>query len=78
MTGSFLFYGRAIENTILPTLNEIASAQSAPTQLTQNKEQQLMDYLNTYLDAYVRYYASDMVLHVDSNAAYLVAPEMTS
>ena len=39
---------------------------------TKEKTQQLMDYLNTYPGAYIRYYASNMVLHVDSDAAYLV------
>ena len=77
-TGSFLFYGRAIDNTILPALNEIASVQSQPTEQTKAKSQQLMDYLNTYPEAYIRYYASDMVLHVDSDAAYLVAPKARS
>ena len=76
--GSFLFYGRAIDNTILPALNEIASAQSQPTELTRAKAQQLMDYLNTYPEAYIRYHASDMVMHVDSDAAYLVAPKAKS
>ena len=37
-----------------------------------------MDYMHTYSDAYIRYYASDMVLHVDSDAAYLVAPKARS
>ena len=60
-TGSFLFYGQAIDNTILPALNEIARKQSQPTEQTREKSQQLMDYLNTYPDAYIRFYASDMV-----------------
>ena len=34
--------------------------------------------MNTYPDAYIQYYASDMVLHVDSDAAYLVAPKVKS
>ena len=37
-----------------------------------------MDYLNTHPDAYIRYHASNMVLHVDSDAAYLVAPNARS
>ena len=37
-----------------------------------------MDYLNTYPDAYIRYHASDMVLYVNSDAAYLVAPKARS
>ena len=78
VTGSYLYYGRAIDHTILPALNAIASAQAQPTQKTKLAAQQLMDYLATYPHAYVRYYASDMVLHVDSDAAYLVAPKARS
>ena len=78
IAGSFLFYGRAIDSTIIPALNEIASAQSKPTQQTRAKAQQLMDYLNTHPHAYLRYHASDMVLHVDSDAAYLVASKARS
>ena len=37
-----------------------------------------MEYLHTYTDAYVQYHASGMVLHVDSDAAYLVAPKARS
>ena len=73
VTGSFLFYGRAIDYTTLPALNEIASAQAKPRETTKKKAQQLMDYLHTYPNAYLRFHASDMVLHVESDAAYLVA-----
>ena len=78
ITGSFLYYGRALDNTILPALNEIASMQAHPTEQTKQKAQQLMDYLHTYPNAYLRYTASDMILHVDSDAAYLVAPKARS
>ena len=37
-----------------------------------------MDYLHTYPNAFIQYYASNMVLHVDSNTAYLVAPKARS
>ena len=37
-----------------------------------------MDYLHTYLDAFLRFYTSDMVLHVESNVAYLVVPKARS
>ena len=30
--------------------------------------------MHTYPDTYIRYKASDMVLHIDSDAAYLIAP----
>ena len=32
-----------------------------------------MDYLHTYPNTYIRFYAREMILHVDSDAAYLVA-----
>ena len=43
-TGSFLYYGRAIDYTILPALNDIASAQAQPTQKKKRKTQQLWSF----------------------------------
>ena len=37
-----------------------------------------MDYLHTYPDAKLRYTKSDMQLHIDSDAASLVAPKAKS
>eukprot|EP00957_Ditylum_brightwellii_P170256 12961036-Ditylum_brightwellii.AAC.1 len=34
VVGTFFFYGRAVEPTILPTLNELGTQQSAPTEQT--------------------------------------------
>ena len=39
VTGSFLYYRRILEQTILPALNKIASEQSKPTQNTMTKAQ---------------------------------------
>ena len=63
---------------MLPALNKIASSQSKPTLNTHSKCQHLMDYAATYPNVFIRYHASDMVLHVDSDAAYLVAPKARS
>ena len=38
----------------------------------------LLDYCATYPNAKIRYHASDMVLHVDTDAAYLVLPNARS
>jgi hypothetical protein len=38
----------------------------------------LMDYAGTYPLAIIRYHASNMVLHIDSDAAYLVLPNARS
>ena len=78
VTGTFPNYCRALEFTILPALNEIDSAQSSPTKKTQAQDQKLMNYLVTYSNTYTRYYASDIILIMDSNAAYLVDPKSCS
>ena len=72
VAGTFLYYSRAIDPTMIVALNEIASVQSKPTYATIKKCERLMDYAATYPCAKLRYFATDMVLHVDSDAAYLV------
>ena len=37
-----------------------------------------MDYLHTHPSAKLRSHKSDMCLHIDTNAAYLVAPKAKS
>ena len=41
VTGTFLFYARAIDSTMLPALSAIASQQNAPTQNTQQHKKKL-------------------------------------
>ena len=48
--------------------------QSTPTQATKNKVHHRLDYLSTHPTFVVTYKASDMILHVDSDASYLVEP----
>jgi hypothetical protein len=78
ISGTFLYYGRACEPCILPALNEIASEQASPTTETVARTDMLMDYLHTYPDGAIRYYASDMILKTTSDAAYLVQPKARS
>ena len=76
--GSLLYYARALDNTMLPALNEIAASQAKPTQRTQEECNQLLDYAATYPQVYIRYHATDMILRIDSDAAYLVMPNARS
>jgi hypothetical protein len=78
VVGSLLYYARAIDMSILPALNEIAARQTQPTQNTLNKCQILLDYAATHPNTILRYKASDMVLHVDSDTAYLVQAKARS
>ena len=76
--GSLLYYARAVDATMHPALNEISGTQASPTQKTRSACKMLLDYAATYPLAIIRYYASDMQLHVDSDAAYLVLPNARS
>ena len=76
--GSLLYYARAVDATMLPAINEISGAQASPTQKTENACKMLLDYAATYPLAIIRYHASDMSLHVDSDAAFLVLPNARS
>ena len=78
VTGSFIFYGRAVDPTISHALSEIASEQSEPTEKTMDKAKKFMDYMWTHPDAVICYYASDMILQVHSDASYLTAPKARS
>ena len=76
--GTFLYYARAVDPTMLMALNEIGANQAAPTATTARKVAQFLNYAATYPDSIVTYMASDMVLHVHSDASYLSAPNARS
>jgi hypothetical protein len=78
IVGSLLYYARAIDNSILPALNTISARQASPTATTMNRCKQLMDFVATHPNVYIRYYASAMQLQIDSDAAYLVEPHARS
>jgi hypothetical protein len=78
VTGSLLYYARAVDPMILPALNEIATKQANLTKTTKEKTKHLLDYIATHPLAILRYHASDMQLHIDSDSAYLVLPQVRS
>jgi hypothetical protein len=71
VTGSVLYYARAVNPTFLMPLNYIATEQTKATEKTQAATNQLLDYLETHPDATIRYHGSDMILHIHSDASYL-------
>jgi hypothetical protein len=75
VVGSFLYYGRACDITILKALNSLARQQSKPTKATAKRTDHLLDYLATHPDAVIRYYASDMILNIHSDASYFNEPD---
>jgi hypothetical protein len=77
-TGSFLYYAREVDPTVLISLNDIATKQTKVTEKTQAVTNQLLDYVATQPDATIRYHASDMILHIHSNASYLSVSNASS
>ncbi len=74
-SGVFLYYGRAVDSTMLTALSAIASAQAEPTEDTMKRCKLFLDYAATHQDAIITYHASDMVLVVHSDASYLSEPK---
>ena len=73
VVGSFLYYDRAIDMTILLALSDIASQQANSTEKTMKRVRQLLDYMATHPEAKNRFCASDMILNVHSDVSFLSA-----
>jgi hypothetical protein len=69
--GVFLYYGRAIDNTMLVALGSLAAAQSHGMQATAKAAVHLLNFAATHPNATIQNHASDMCLHVHSDASYL-------
>jgi hypothetical protein len=78
VAGTLLFYARAVDHTMLVAIGDIASAQAHGTEATMSACVHLLNYAATHPDAVVRYTASDMQLHLHSDASYLSAPNSRS
>jgi hypothetical protein len=76
--GTFLYYGQAVDSTMLTTLSSIASTQAKPTKETMNNTKLFLDYAASHQDTIITYQASKMVLVVHSNASYLSKPKARS
>jgi hypothetical protein len=81
LTGTLLYYARAVDPTLIMPINVLASEQSkstaatAATAATADKVIKLLTYCNTHPDTKIRYHASDMKLHIHSDASYLSEKE---
>ena len=69
--GTFLFYGRAVNSTLLTALSELSSAQATATEATKRACQQFLDYCASHPDGSIGYHASDMILKLHSDSSYL-------
>ncbi len=69
--GTLLYYARAVDNTMLTSIGEIATQQASATNFTLRAITQLLNYAATNPEATIRFHASDMILYVESDASYL-------
>ncbi|KAG7372528.1 hypothetical protein IV203_018671 [Nitzschia inconspicua] len=71
IVGVFLFYARAVDSTMLPALGTISTQQAIPTTNTLTAITKFLNYAASNPDVCVRYRASGMHLHIESDASYL-------
>ena len=64
--GTFLYYVRVVDATMLLALSVIASDQAAPTENTMKKTLKFLDYVTTHPDTILAYSSSNMILSVHS------------
>jgi hypothetical protein len=67
---TLLYYERAVNKTILPTLSVIATEQSKPTEKTKETIKQLLDYCASQEEEVISYSASKIIIAVHSDARY--------
>ena len=69
--GTLLYYGRAVNPTIVTALSEIASCHSKGIEALLNIYHQLLDYVTTHPNSAIRYHASETILELENDAYYL-------
>jgi hypothetical protein len=74
--GSFLYYARAIDNTMLVALGSLAAAQTEGTQATMKAAIHLLNYAATYPNAEIKFVKSKMILAIHSDASYNSEPKL--
>ena len=71
VTGTLLYYARAVDPIMLTSLGSITDQKANPTEKTMQKVKQLLDYAASHPDAVLTYQSSYMVLAGHINTSYL-------
>ena len=74
LVGKLIFCGPAVDFSLLVAVGSLAAQQNEPIEKKDEDMVQLLNYCASNPDAIIRYHASDMVLHVSSNASYVSEP----
>jgi hypothetical protein len=67
--GTLLFYGRAVDATLLTAISELSTELVTGTVKTMVELNQLLDYLSTNPKAVARFYPSSIQLAIESDAS---------
>ena len=65
-----LYYARAIDSPLLPALIEIGSDQEKATEETLDAMKKLLDFVATFPNAVIQYFASNMCLWIVSDTSF--------
>ncbi len=76
--GTLLYYSRAVDPTMGTAIHELGSVQAAPSQNDMAKLDRLFQYATAHKNNGIRYYASDMIYRMMSDASYLCRPRARS
>lgn len=76
--GTFLYYARAVDSSMLVALGTLAAAQTRATAQTDRAIHHFLNYAATHPHTAVRFTKSDMILNVHSDASYLSEPQSRS
>jgi hypothetical protein len=76
--GKFLYTSRAVDNTMQHALNELCIAATKGTQEKQEALEYFLNCCDTHPGAEIIYRACEMILTIDSDAAYQVVSKSRS
>jgi len=78
VVGTFLYYARVVDNTMLVMISDLGYEQASTTTSILAVLNYFLDYAATYPNAKIRYYKSNMILQVHSNGSYLLVSKSRS
>ena len=71
VVGTFLYYTKAVDLTMLVTISDLSQAQANSNESTLQMLVHLLNYAATHPDTKVHFHRSGMILHVHSDGSYL-------
>ena len=76
--GTFLYYARVVDTTMLVALSAVSFDQAPPMEETMRKTKHFLNYVASHPDAILTFSASSMLLNLHSDASYLIETKARS